>query len=83
MGEGRARREGKRNRSLGHASSEGDERDAVAAAGRVLEQPEHDALRLLDHALGVHRPGVVDHEADGERGAVLAHLASEILGLDT
>ena len=74
-----ARRRRQRDRRLGQAALERDQRNLVAAPGRVLEQLEDDALHLLDHPLGVHRPAVVDHEADAERRAVLADLAAEIL----
>ena len=67
-----ARRRRQRDRRLGHPAAERDQRDLVAAARRVLEQLEHHALHLLDHPLGVHRPAVVDDEADRERRAVLA-----------
>ena len=79
---GERRRERQRDRRLGDSAAERDERDLVAAAGRVLEQPEHDPLRLLDHPLGVHRPRVVDDEADRERRAVLAHLPPQVGRLD-
>ena len=75
---GRTQRHGR----LGHAAPEGDEADAVAARGRVLEQREDEPLHLLDEPVGLQRVAVVDHEADVVGDAVLAHLAAHVLRRD-
>jgi hypothetical protein len=68
------------DRALRDPALESDERDLVPAPRRLVQEFEDDALHPLDHPFGVHRPAVVDDEADAERRAVLAHAAPQILG---
>jgi hypothetical protein len=81
--DGNAARRPQRHSGLGHSALEGHDGHAVSAASRIHEEREDETLHPLDEPIGVEGVRVVEHEADLERHAVLADLASQVLDLDS